>query len=69
MLISSLRRLAQSDALVKGTFFHPRISRGAIAESQFLGFQGQYTPKAEIPGRGVREMNSTSRIVFYNGSA
>ena len=35
-------------------------------QSQFLGFQGQYTPKVEIPVLGVPERYYTSWIVFYN---
>ena len=33
-------------------------------QSQFLGFQGQYTPKVEISGRGVPGRYSTPCIFF-----
>jgi hypothetical protein len=37
--------------------------------SQFLGYQGKYTSRVEISGRGVPERYSTSCIAFYNCSA
>jgi hypothetical protein len=38
-------------------------------QRQYLGYQGEYTPKVEIPGRRVSERYSTSWIAFYNCSA
>ena len=35
------------------------LTRGNC-KSQFLGFQGGYKPKVEIPGRGVRILYFTS---------
>ena len=44
------------------------LTRGNC-KSQFLRFQGEFTPKVEISGRGVLVLYSTSWIAFYNCSA
>ena len=57
-------------ALLHGICGSARVDRAtqdqtrSNCESQFLRFQGQYTSKVEIPGRGVPEWYSTSWIDF-----
>jgi len=51
------------------TSFSTQDQTWSNCKSRFLGFQGQYTHKMEIPGRGVPERYSTSWNVFKNCSA